>query len=114
MRGVQTAVAIHARREAGFLHGGPQERHARCAGRYATRYRAEPGRWFFLTGEQAALETICRNGFKLGDVDGSLVHSTRFVLLDRHSRVRGLYSTSEDGAVGKLLHDIRTLEAEKS
>ena len=69
---------------------------------YATRYHAEPGRWFFLTGEQAALETLCRNGFKLGDVDGSLVHSTRFVLVDRHSRVRGFYSTSEDGRRGQV------------
>jgi protein SCO1/2 len=81
---------------------------------YATRYRAEPGRWFFLTGEQAALESICRNGFKLGDVDGSLVHSTRFVLLDRRSRVRGFYSTPEDGALPKLLHDIRQLAKENS
>ena len=65
------------------------------AGRATPRdYHAEPGRWFFLTGEQAALETICRKGFKLGDVDGSLVHSTRFVLLDRHSRVRGFYNPS--------------------
>jgi hypothetical protein len=36
------------------------------------------------------------------------------VLLDRHSRVRGFYSTSEDGALPKLLHDIRTLAAERS
>src|SRR5579871_2274405 len=72
---------------------------------YAARYQAEPGRWFFLTGDQPALENICRNGFKLGDVDGSLSHSTRFVLLDRQSRVRGFYSTGEDGTVPKLLHD---------
>ena len=81
---------------------------------YAVRYRATPGRWFFLTGEQAALDAICRTGFKLGDVDGSLVHSTRFVLLDRQSRVRGFYSTSDEDALPRLLRDLRHLRAEKS
>jgi protein SCO1/2 len=81
---------------------------------YANRYRASPGRWFFLTGAQGALETICREGFKLGDVDGSLVHSTRFVLVDQRGRVRGFYSTSDDSAVPRLLHDIRSLRAGKA
>ncbi|MFN7995261.1 MAG: SCO family protein [Bryobacteraceae bacterium] len=81
---------------------------------YAARYHAQPDRWFFLTGDQPDLQAICRNGFKLGDVDGSLVHSTRFVLVDRKGRVRGFYSTSEDDAVQHLLRDIRTLEGEKS
>jgi protein SCO1 len=81
---------------------------------YAVHYRAVPGRWFFLTGSEGALETICRNSFKLGDVGGNPTHSTRFVLVDRHSRVRGFYTTSDDAAVPRLLHDIRTLHGEKS
>jgi len=114
MRVVQTAVeSIRDVKLVSFTVDPKNDTPAVLAA-YATRYHAEPGRWFFLTGEQAALETLCRNGFKLGDVDGSLVHSTRFVLVDRHSRVRGLYSTGEDGAVPKLLHDIRTLAGEKS
>lgn len=114
MRGVQSAVESMPDVKLVSFTVDPKNDTPAALAAYATRYRADAGRWFFLTGEQAALEAICRNGFKLGDVDGSLIHSTRFVLLDRHSRVRGLYSTSEDGAVGKLLHDIRTLEAEKS
>jgi protein SCO1 len=113
MRGVQTAVAGMPDVKLVSFTVDPKNDTPAALAAYATRYRAEPGRWFFLTGGQAALETLCRNGFKLGDVDGSLVHSTRFVLLDRLSRVRGFYSTSEDGAVPKLLHDIRTLAAEK-
>jgi protein SCO1/2 len=114
MRGVQSAVAAMPDVKLVSFTVDPKNDTPTALAAYATRYRAEPGRWFFLTGSQPALETLCRNGFKLGDVDGTLVHSTRFVLLDRHSRVRGLYSTSEDGAVPKLLHDIRTLAAEKS
>jgi len=114
MRGVQSAVASMPDVKLVSFTVDHKNDTPTVLAAYATRYRAEPGRWFFLTGDQAALETICRNGFKLGDVDGSLVHSTRFVLLDRQSRVRGFYSTSEDGALPRLLHDIRTLEGEKS
>ena len=114
MRGVQSAVASMPDVKLVSFTVDPKNDTPAILAAYATRYRAEPGRWFFLTGDQAALETICRNGFKLGDVDGSLVHSTRFVLLDRQSRVRGFYGASEDGALPHLLRDIRTLEGEKS
>ena len=114
MRGVQTAVESMPDVKLVSFTVDPKNDTPAVLAAYATRYKAEPGRWFFLTGNQAALETLCRNGFKLGDVDGSLTHSTRFVLVDRHSRVRGFYSTSEDGAVPKLLHDIRTLSGEQS
>jgi len=93
MRGVQTAIESMPDVKLVSFSVDPKNDTPAVLAAYATRYRAEPGRWFFLTGEQAALESICRNGFKLGDVDGSLVHSTRFVLLDRRSRVRGFYST---------------------
>jgi protein SCO1/2 len=112
MRGVQSAVASMPRVKLVSITVDPKNDTPAVLAAYATRYRAQPDRWFFLTGEQAALESLCRNGFKLGDVDGSMVHSTRFVLVDRHGRVRGFYSVEEDGAVAKLLHDIRTLVGE--
>ncbi len=113
MRGVQTAVAGMRDVKLVSITVDPKNDTPAALETYARRYHAEPGRWFFLTGEQPALEALCRNGFKLGDVDGSLIHSTRFVLLDRHSRVRGFYSLLEDGAMSRLLHDIRTLEGEQ-
>jgi protein SCO1/2 len=114
MRGVQSAIESMPGVKLVSFTVDPKNDTPAVLTAYATRYRAEPGRWYFLTGSQAELETLCRNGFKLGDVDGTLAHSTRFVLVDRHSRVRGLYGASEDGAVPKLLHDIRTLSGEKS
>jgi protein SCO1/2 len=81
--------------------------------KYAERYQAQPGRWYFLTGAQADLQSLCRNGFKLGDVDGTMVHSTRFVLMDGRGFVRGFYNpTDDDAAMPKLLHDIKTLAAQ--
>ena len=114
MRGVQTAVRTMPDVKLVSFTVDPAHDTAPVLAEYAVRYRAEPGRWFFLTGGQSALEALCRNGFKLGDVDGSLAHSTRFVLVDRHNRVRAFYSTSEDDALPRLLHDIRTLRGEKS
>ena len=66
---------------------------------YAQRFGAKPGIWFFLTGPQDDLHHLSRDVFMLGDVDGSLEHSTRFVLIDRESRIRGYYLTSEPDAI---------------
>lgn len=79
---------------------------------YAKVHGASPARWTFLTGPQATLHQLCRYEFKLGDVDGSLMHSTRFVLVDRKSEIRGYYETSEAEAIPKLLADIRAVAGE--
>jgi len=113
MRGVQAAIAALPDVKLLSFTVDPQNDTPATLAAYATRYRAEPGRWFFLTGAQSTLQDLCRNGFKLGNVDGSMTHSTRFVLVDRHSRVRGFYNpTTEDGAVTHLLRDIHALEKE--
>ena len=81
---------------------------------YAVRYKAEPSRWSFLTGSRASLDHLKREQFKLGNVDGSLNHSTRLVLLDRQSRIRGYYGTSEDDPVQQIVRDIKRVLAEES
>jgi protein SCO1/2 len=81
---------------------------------YAKHFLAEPGRWSFLTGDQARLNDLGLNGFKLNSVDGSMSHSTRFVLVDRKRRIRGYYISSEDSFMKNLLHDIRQLERDRS
>jgi protein SCO1/2 len=81
---------------------------------YAKHFNADASRWFFLTGDQRTLNDIGRDGFKLNPVDGSMVHSVRFTLVDRHMRIRGYYSSDEDGFLPKLLRDIRQLEGDRS
>jgi protein SCO1/2 len=81
--------------------------------KYAERYQAEPGVWFFLTGSQAELHNLARNVFMLGDVNDLLQHSTRFVLVDRKSRVRGYYLTSDDDAIPRLIADARRVSKER-
>jgi protein SCO1 len=81
---------------------------------YSKHFLADPGRWYFLTGPQQSLSDLGLAGFKLNAVDGSLNHSTRFVLVDRQARIRSYYASSEDGFVDNLLRDLRQLEREKS
>jgi len=81
---------------------------------YAKHFKPDFDRWYFLTGEQARLNDIALKGFKLNGVDGTMTHSTRFVLVDRSRHIRGYYISSEDAFMPQLIHDIRQLEREKS
>ncbi|MFB3828804.1 MAG: SCO family protein [Bryobacteraceae bacterium] len=79
---------------------------------YARRYGAEPGRWHFLTGDQAALNDLGRNGFHMNSVDGKLDHSTRFALVDGRGRIRGYYLSTEDGLFARVARDARRVQKE--
>ena len=81
---------------------------------YAKHFLAEPGRWFFLTGDPGRLDHLGLNVFHLNRVDSSLDHSTRFTLVDRKGRIRGYYGFSERDFPNRLLADVRQLEREKS
>ncbi len=81
---------------------------------YGKRYQAEPERWHFLTGPRETIHGLSRQAFKLGDVDGSMNHSTRFVLVDRKGRIRGYYGSGEDGNWKQVVPDIRRLLGEGS
>lgn len=87
--------------------------------RYAAKYEADPLRWWFLTGDKRDIYRLSQESFHLGvedaPVDGrepgmeDVLHSSRFVLLDRKSRIRGYYDGEEPNTVERLLADIRRL-----
>jgi protein SCO1/2 len=81
---------------------------------YAHRVEADPDRWVFLTGEPARLNDLGYRAFHLNAVDGNLVHSTRFVLIDGKGQVRGYYSSDEENFMKNLLAGIRQARSEKS
>lgn len=89
---------------------------------YARRYRADDQRWLFLTGERSAMYTLIRNGFRLGvevlapndprlTTHEPIVHSNRFVLIDRQRRIRGYYRGDDTESIAQLLQDVETLLA---
>lgn len=77
---------------------------------YASRYKQDPSRWFFLTGEMEKLNDLGLHSFKLNPVDGNLEHSIRFVVVDRQRRIRGFYLSDEDGFQERLTADVVRLE----
>jgi protein SCO1/2 len=81
---------------------------------YAKTHGALSEHWYFLTGPEATLQKLDRDVFKLGNVDATLEHSTRFVLVDRQSRIRGYYDTSESRVIPRLIEDIFALAREQS
>ncbi|MDZ7292093.1 MAG: SCO family protein [candidate division KSB1 bacterium] len=85
--------------------------------RYANNYGAEVGRWYFLTGARTAIEELATKGFMLGTETGGgpqdlIVHSDRFVLVDRQGRIRGYYHGTEKDEVAQLLKDLKKLYRE--
>lgn len=80
--------------------------------KYAQQFHADPRRWTFLTGQQASLHQLGSAAFHLQSVDGTLVHSTRFALVDKKSRIRGYYGIGLDDPVGQLKRDAKRLEQE--
>ena len=81
---------------------------------YAHVHHASPDHWYFLTGSEAALNHLGLDVFKLNHVDKTLQHSTRFVLVDRQSHIRGYYDTTEPGAIAKIVADIHALGRERA
>ena len=79
---------------------------------YAAAHHASPDHWYFLTGPQPELNHLGLDVFKLNTVDAALQHSTRFVLVDKRSHIRGYYDTSEPGAISKIVADIHALGRE--
>jgi protein SCO1/2 len=77
--------------------------------KYAAFYSATPGVWYFLTGPRETLNHLGQDVFKLNPVDGSFDHSTRFVLVDRKSQIRGYYLTSEPDAIKRVIADAKAL-----
>lgn len=95
---------------------------------YGGRYGADFTRWLFLTGAKPRIAGLAGNSLKLGAVpvkpadrqnDADLfIHSTIFVLVDKHAQLRGSFETGGDGVdwtnnvQARLFHAIRQLEKE--
>jgi protein SCO1/2 len=75
---------------------------------YADTYGADPVRWHFLATEKPAIFEVAA-GMKLAAKDATteqpILHSTKFLLIDAEGRVRSIYSSTDDGAMQRLMTD---------
>lgn len=95
--------------------------------RYGNHYGADFKRWIFLTGGKPQLAALAAGSLKLGaspvapadqksPVD-LFIHSTIFVAVDKHARLRGIFETGGDGidwtnVQPKIVETVRQLERE--
>jgi protein SCO1/2 len=86
--------------------------------RFAGGYGALKDHWYFLTGDGAAIQQLANKGFLLsaatggGSEDEPIIHSNRFVLVDRQGRIRGYYDGTDEENVAQLLKDLKRLYRE--
>ncbi|MCH7612012.1 MAG: SCO family protein [Candidatus Marinimicrobia bacterium] len=73
---------------------------------YAKRYNADTEQWHFLNAPYEDIQSIITNGFKMGDMEEIVFHSTRFALVDRNMNIRGYYTGTDSVDVEKLKRDI--------
>ncbi len=86
---------------------------------YAKKYRADESRWVFLTGDKSKIWELVSGGFMLGVQDASdedlkqgaepVMHSSRFVLVDREGNIRGFFDSTEPGKMKELLSEAQSL-----
>jgi cytochrome oxidase Cu insertion factor (SCO1/SenC/PrrC family) len=107
--------------------------------RYAERYGAGH-RWWFLTGDTHEIYCLAQKGFRLSVVDpanstppacgrasrfgpsaawashgsqGLVMHSARFVLVDREGRIRAYHLTTDAESLATLAGNVRTVLGER-
>ena len=84
---------------------------------YATKYRYEPDRWRFVTGEFKAVHDTIERQFmtsmmRLPDKPNGvpdISHQGYFLLLDKNAHIRGIYDSDRINQLDELIHDARQL-----
>ena len=85
--------------------------------RYAEHFKADADRWLFLTGNKEQILRLVQEGFRLsatpaltgGADEDVILHSPRFVLIDRAAQIRGYYDSRDAAALQRLNKDVLSL-----
>ncbi len=106
----------------------------RVLSRYANRFGADHVRWLFLTGEKEAIHRLAKEGLRLPILDPrnkagvlepgpamasewaggtTILHSSRFVLVDRKARIRSYYDSTDMDSLQRLRQDVKALLQEE-
>jgi cytochrome oxidase Cu insertion factor (SCO1/SenC/PrrC family) len=96
--------------------------------KYGERFGADFNRWTFLTGTKNEIAALAANSLKLSaqpvkpeeqkDAADLFIHTTIFVIVDKHAQLRGFFETGGDGVdwtnavLPKILKSVRQLENE--
>lgn len=86
--------------------------------KYAQQFALKPGKWNFLTGDEATIYKLAKNDFLVDALrdttqKNNIIHSSLLILLDSKKRIRGYYNSTERAQVDRLIDEIRVLIAEE-
>lgn len=90
--------------------------------RYAEQFGADTARWSFATGEEAQIDTLVKEGFKLPlarldapdpETGTTLTHDQRLTVIDAEGHIRGWYDSQDPRAVQRLIERVRFLARPK-
>ncbi|MFT3682061.1 MAG: SCO family protein [Ferruginibacter sp.] len=78
--------------------------------------------WYFVTGNKTDLYSMARHSYMIDNgksdttskIEDQFIHTQFFALLDKQTRVRGIYDGLKEDEIQKLLKDIKALLKEKS
>lgn len=83
--------------------------------KYGAKWGVQRNKWYYLTGEKATIYRLARQSFKLGVVpapadqkggEHDIIHSEKFVLVDREGNIRGYYTGIDKNDVQRLMQDV--------
>lgn len=78
---------------------------------YAERYKTDPVRWSFLTGNRATIRALQVKTERHMDPDEIISHSKHIYLVDGNGYIRGEYPVNDPGASEDILVDLKRLIA---
>ena len=107
MKSLQDALPSASRAKLVTLTTDPDYDTPPVLKKYGERFGADTNRWFFLTGAKLDIAKLAVNSLKLTAVPikpedqknpaDLFIHSTMFVIVDKHARLRGTFQTEGDG-----------------
>ncbi|MFB9864193.1 SCO family protein [Rufibacter immobilis] len=87
---------------------------------YAKGTRANPAKWFFLTGSSAQILQIAEQDYLLSSKESALpnasapLNSGRLILVDQLKQVRGIYDGTDAADVDRMITEINVLLSEST
>jgi len=128
MRQVQDLLPKESTAKLATLTTDPEFDTSAVLKKYGEHFGADFSRWTFLTGTKSEIATLASGSLKLSaqpvkpeeqkDSADLFIHTTIFVIVDKHAQLRGFFETGGDGVdwtnavLPKILKSVRQLENE--
>src|SRR5258706_1040176 len=95
----------------------PEHDTPQALARYAKRFNADAQRWLFLTGNKDQITRLVEDGFHQSLAGAQsrqghqsvMLHSPRFILVDRAAQIRGSYDSNDRQSMQRLKADVADL-----